>query len=210
MNIEHAAGIKVFGGEFGRNGGEQFDSYTMIEITGTANDVTFAECSFLPRGPGTAKPGVIVINGMTNQTGVYKFIDCNTENTTVGFTSDAVTTGIGDIHIVGGRWAMEMTMFNFHANTKIVAMKLTGASIAKSAVLVDSKWLTISGCTFGEDVGFHGGADADMTITGNRFLASVFLGGTFRALMFTGNVYNGLTDTASGNKLVANNLLVVP
>jgi pectate lyase-like protein len=50
INIEHVAGVKVFGGEFGRNGGEQIDSACMIEITGAANDVTFAECSFIPRG----------------------------------------------------------------------------------------------------------------------------------------------------------------
>jgi len=209
MAIAHAAGVKVFGGEFGRNGGEQFDCAGMIEIGGGANDVTFAQCTFLPRGPATTagqKPGVILINGMTNETGVYKFIDCNTENTSVGFTSDQFTTRINDIHIIGGRWAMEMGMFNFHPNTKIVAMKLTGAAIAVPAVLVNSVWLTISGCTIAGNSGFHGGADADMTITGNRFLGNVGLNGAFRALMFTGNVHYGLTNTASGNCLVTNNL----
>src|SRR5262245_2631097 len=171
MAIAHAAGVKVFGGEFGRNGGEQFDCAGMIEIGGLANDLTFAECSFLPRGPATNsgnKPGVILINGMTNPTGVYRFINCITENTSVGFTSDALTTQINDIHVVGGRWAMEMSMFNFNASTKVTAMKLTGAQIAVPAVLVNSEWLTISGCTISGNSGFHGGLDADMTITGNR------------------------------------------
>jgi hypothetical protein len=211
MNIEHAAGIKVFGGEFGRNGGEAFDCAGMIEITGLANDVTFAQCSFLPRGPATNagnKPGVILINGMTIPTGVYKFIDCNTENTSVGFTSDAFTPQISDIHIVGGRWAVEMTMFNFHPDTKIVAMWLTGVAMATTVVLVNSQWLVISGCAMGS-AGFHGGPEADMTITGNRFQGGVFLGNAFRALVFTGNVHQGLTNIASGNCLVTNNLQAV-
>jgi hypothetical protein len=49
----------------------------------------------------------------------------------------------------------------------------------------------------------------DMTITGNRFLGSVHLNGAFRALMFTSNVHNGLTNTTSGNTLVTNNLQAV-
>jgi pectate lyase-like protein len=211
MAIFHAAGVKVFGGEFGRNGGEEFNCAGMIEIGGAANDVTFAQCSFIPRGPATNtadKPGVILINGMTSPTGVYKFIDCNTENTTVGFTSDALTPQISDIHIIGGRWAMEMAMFNFNPNTKIVAMWLTGVAIAASATLVNSLWLVISGCAMGS-AGFHGGPEADMTITGNRFQGSVFLGGAFRALVFTGNVHQGLTNIASGNCLVTNNLQAV-
>jgi len=212
MCIEYAAGIKVFGGEFGRNGGEEFDSVGMIEITGLANDVTFAQCSFLPRGPATItgngnKPGVILINGLTISTGVFKFIDCNTEATSVGFSSDAATPRIDDIHVVGGRWAMETTMFNFHPNTKIVAMWLTGVAMASSVILVNSQWLVMSGCTMGNSA-FHGGADADMTITGNRFQGSVLLQGDFRGLMFTGNVHNGLTDATSVNNhvLVTNNL----
>ncbi|MBO0800355.1 MAG: hypothetical protein J2P31_16160, partial [Blastocatellia bacterium] len=66
--------------------------------------------------------------------------------------------------------------------------------------------LTISGCSISGNSAFHGGADADMTITGNRFLGNVWLNGSFRALMFTGNVHNGLTNTTSGNCLVTNNL----
>jgi Pectate lyase superfamily protein len=50
INIEHVAGVKVIGGVFGRNGGEQIDSAFMIEITGAANDVTFVGCSFIPNG----------------------------------------------------------------------------------------------------------------------------------------------------------------
>jgi hypothetical protein len=211
MCIEHAAGIQVFGGHFGRNGGEEFDSAGMIEITGTANDLTFVGCTFIPLGPATItgngnKPGVILINGMTIPTGVYRFIDCNTEATSVGFSSDAATPRIDDIHVVGGRWAMELEMFNFHPNTKIVAMKLTGAEIAAPAILVNSRWLTISGCSIAGNSAFHGGADADMTITGNRFLGNVWLNGAFRGLMFTGNVHNGLANTTSGNCLVTNNL----
>ena len=209
MCIEHAAGIKVFGGMFGRNGGEQFNSVCMIEIAGTANDVTFVGSTFVPIGPAinsADKPAVIFITGKPDAVAVYRFIDCNTENTSAGFASDAATPQLNDIHVVGGRWAMEMSMFNFHPNTKIVAMKLTNASISKPVILVNSKWLTISGCSIAGNSAFHGGAEADMTITGNRFLGSVFLGGAFRGLMFTGNVHNGLTDTASGNKLVANNL----
>ena len=177
----------------------------------SANDVTFAQCSFIPRGPATNtadKPGVILINGMTSPTGVYRFIDCNTENTTVGFTSDALTTQISDVHIVGGRWAVEMTMFNFNPNTKIVAMWLTGVAMATSVILVNSRWLVISGCAMGS-AGFHGGAEADMTITGNRFQGSVGLNGAFRALVFTGNVHQGLTNTTSGACLVTNNLQAV-
>jgi hypothetical protein len=211
MRIEHAAGIKVFGGEFGRNGREEFNSAGMIEIAGLANDVTFVGCAFLPRGPATAaadKPGVILINGMTSPTGAYRFIDCNTENTTVGFSSDAATPQISDIHVVGGRWAVETTMFNFHSSTKIAAMWLTGVAMATSVILVNSLWLVMSGCAMRSSA-FHGGAEADMTITGNRFQGSVLLNGAFRALMFTGNVHNGLTNTTSGNCLVTNNLQAV-
>jgi len=103
---------------------------------------------------------------------------------------------------------MEMAMFNFNPNTKIVAMWLTGVAIAASATLVNSLWLVISGCAMGS-AGFHGGPEADMTITGNRFQGSVFLGGAFRALVFTGNVHQGLTNIASGNCLVTNNLQAV-
>ena len=55
-----------------------------------------------PATATAAKPVVIFINGMTNQTEVYRFVDCLRENTPVGFTSDAVTTSISDIHVVGG------------------------------------------------------------------------------------------------------------
>jgi pectate lyase-like protein len=214
MNIEHAAGIRVFGGMFGRNGGEDFQCAGMIEITGTANDVNFAQCTFIPLQLVTVgqKPGVILINGMTNQTGVFRFIDCVTENTSVGFTSDASTPQIDDIQIVGGRWVPELTMFNFHPNTKIGTMKLTGASIASlspstnTVALLGAIWLTISGCSIFGNSAFFGGPEADMTITGNRFIGRVELIGFFRGLMFTGNLHNGLTDTSSGNRFVANNL----
>lgn len=209
MCIGSVAGVKVFGGHFGRNGGESFDCAGIIEIGEIANDVTFVGCTFIPIGPATTagqKPGVVLINGMTNPTGVFHFIDCNTENTSVGFTSDAITTSINDIQVVGGRWAMEMGMFNFNSNTKVATMKLTGVNISAPVGLVDSLWLTISGCFIAGNSGFFGGPNADMTITGNRFRGSVFLGGAFRALMFTGNMHNGLTNQSSGNCLVTNNL----
>jgi Pectate lyase superfamily protein len=208
MCIEHAAGIKVIGGEFGRNGGEEFNCAGMIEITGLANGVIFVGSDFIPRGPAIApadKPAVIMINGVTIPTGVYRFTDCNAENTSVGFSSDAATPQISDIHVVGGRWSMDTTMFNFHPNTKVAAMWLTGVAMGTTVILVNTLWLVMSGSTMGS-AGFHGGPEADMTITGNRFQGSVLLDGAFRALVFTGNVHNGLTNSSSGNTLVTNNL----
>jgi hypothetical protein len=215
MAIVHAAGIKVFGGVFGRTP-EEFDYAGMIEIGGIANDVTFTQCTFIPgRRPATAgqKPGVILINGMTVETGVYRFVDCKTENTSVGFTSDQFTPRINGIEVLGGRWAVELGMFNFNPNTRVEAMKLTGAEIStlegQVVGLVNAQWLVISGCLIGGASAFFGGPQADMTITGNRFLGSVFLGGAFRTLMFTGNVHNGLNDAmdmSSGRYLVGNNL----
>jgi len=211
MCIGSVAGVKVFGGVFGRNGGEAFDCAGVIEIGEVANDLTFVGCTFIPQGPATTsgnKPGVILINGMTNPTGVYYFFDCNTENTSVGFTSAATTPYINDIQVVGGRWAMEMAMFNFNPNTKVGAMKLTGVSISAPVGLLNSLWLIISGCLITGASAFFGASETDMTITGNRFLGSVLLQGDFRGLMFTGNVHNGLTDATSvnSNVLVTNNL----
>jgi hypothetical protein len=209
MCIGSVAGVKVFGGHFGRNGGEAFDCAGIIEIGEVANDLTFVGCTFVPTGPATNpgnKPGVVLINGMTNPTGVYYFFDCNTENTSVGFTSAATTTYINDIQVVGGRWAMEMAMFNFNNNTKVGAMKLTGVNISAPVGLLNSLWLLITGCLITGASGFFGVTETDMTITGNRFLGSVLLHGAFRTLMFTGNVHNGLTNTSSGNCLVTNNL----
>jgi hypothetical protein len=152
-----------------------------------------------------------MINGMRNPTGVYRFIDCITEATSVGFTSDAFTPQINDLHIIGGRWVLDMAMFNFHPSAKITAMKLNGIDITSltgtnTVILVNSHWLTISGCSIFGNSAFHGGDEADMTITGNRFEGSVLLNGAFRALMFTGNVHQGLTNTTSGSRLVTNNL----
>jgi hypothetical protein len=101
-----------------------------------------------------------------------------------------------------------MAMFNFHPSAKITAMKLNGVDITSTntVILVNFHWLTISGRSIFGNSTFHGGAEADTTITGNRFEGSVLLNGAFRALMFTGNVHNGLTDTMSGACFVMNNL----
>jgi len=204
--IEHAAGIKVFGGEIGRNGGETFDSNAVINITGQANDITFSGASFLPRGPSVVKPSVVSFTNYLNNTGVIKFIDILTENTSVCFVSDAASTLINDLSIVGGRWASVTSFWNLNTATKVRSCRIVGATMAPQWIIVNPEWLSMSGCTVGGAVTINGGSGSVAAIGANVFLGAVTLGAAWGKLCFVGNIIQGtFTDSATGGKVIANN-----
>ena len=49
--LENVAQVRAIGGEFGRNGGEIFDTAAVMLITGDCNDVCFDHTVFIPRTP---------------------------------------------------------------------------------------------------------------------------------------------------------------
>jgi len=203
MQIGNAAGIKVYGGQLGMNGGETYDCTSMVDFTDLANDITFHGTNLIPTGPGVSKPAVFSFTDYTNTGGiVLKLTDVDSENTSYFMISDATSTALTDITIHGCRIACETGAFNLNSASQITSMILSGSTISVPMTLTNPKWITIGNCSFGGTVTLVGGSDAVVNMsTCSILVGDLVLSGAWDNLTIAGvSLPSGgsITNTATG------------
>ncbi len=219
----NVAQLKCRFGEFGRNGGEDFDrTQGMVRISANANDLLFVGCNFIPRGP-TANAG-FTINFDTlvfPTVGFFQFVNCNSENTNTCFNSNAATASVQDLHVIGGRWQCGGGLTSFNAATTTTKAIFSGVDM-KGGELIDPEWAAITGCTIIDGFTLTGASsnanaqtdNTSVTVVGNMFVSGdLTLSASWQALTVTGNTVSQgtITDTstvaADINKVVRDNSL---
>lgn len=211
MQFANAAGMHFYGGDIGILGNQTGDTGGQVPqatllFTSVCNDVTFIGTNLFPRcSGGISSTDMVRFSGMTNSTGVYKFINCNCENVLHLFTSDSTTTAINVLQIVGGWYVCGGNAFALDAATKIGYSTIANNSIASpNAVyldIVDPQSVAITGNYFGISVRLTGGASARAAVNGNIFLGTngLDLSGAWTQLAVVGNVFpTTFTTSATG------------
>jgi hypothetical protein len=198
--FEHAAGIKILGGESGENGSDLFDRIAFIIITGQCNDVGMHAHAFLPRGPTPNFPGMCFFSNYINTTGVFRFIDCNTENISQVFNSDATVPVVTELSVIGGRYAPATTIMNFHASTKLLNCVLSAVNFGNGITLAHVQHLRIADCYIGGNLILTGGdAYSRAEVSGNDIAGAMTVTGSWSKLLWGINAVEGaITDTATG------------
>lgn len=213
FGIYNVAGVRVFGGELGMNGGETYDRTAHLIISGDANDVSFCGTGFLPRGPSVSKPAFVAFNSYLNATSLIRFVDCISENLAVVVQSDSGTPVVLELVFQGGRYSYDSTFWNYNAATTQKYSKLIGVQmssiVSNSNVIVAPEVLTITGCQIAGNVNLVGGTNASVNMTGNTLVGSttLSLNGAWTSLNVIGNnlISGTITDNATGTKVIANN-----
>jgi len=213
LQIQHVAGVKIFGGQLGMNGGETWDCTAMICVTGEANDVNFDCLNVIPTGPDSAAPPALLFASYTNTTGVFKLSNFNTESTSYFISSDASTPVITDLTVDGSRIATDTGVFNLNAATQLIQFSSSSTGYSSAFTLTNPKWMTLMGTAHGANVSLIGGATASANITGITMLAgNLVASAAWTYLGISGTTYPGagaLANTATGTVSVYEHAFLV-
>ena len=197
--IEHTAEAHFDMIEMGLNGGEAYSPLYCVEISGEANDVIVANSNLIPRGPSSSSITAMVgFIDYVNTSGVFNFINCNTENSLNGFVSNAGTVLVNELAVLGGRYAVSGDAVVFNAATEIKASQFTAMKTATAFKLTKPVWTTVNGCLFNSVV-LVGGAGSSLTFNDNTVLGATTISGAWDQLILVSNQFNfAPTFTATG------------
>jgi hypothetical protein len=139
LQLIEVAGVKISMHEYGRNGGEANDvSAACLVYEGGVNDVNHDNCSFLPRGPNGTRPDMVLFDTITvGNPGIYNFTACVTENTNSAFTSNAASTEVTALNVLGGRYAQNSELVAFDPATRPLYCNLAPDQNAGNLSLVN-------------------------------------------------------------------------
>lgn len=174
--FENVAGCRVWGGELGgSNYGDAYDARSCVAIKGVANDIVMFGTQLIPRGPGTGTlpASVSFFNIAAGSSGVFKFIECNTEAVSVCFDSDVTSTNVTELVVTSGRWTPTTNVFNLATGTQLVACEFNGCGFGQPVIIVDPKWVLFTGCRFSAGMHLVGGTGATCSLADGN----VFIGG---------------------------------
>jgi len=211
MRIEEAAGIKVAQSDFGLNGGEEgVIPNVLVQIGGSANDVSFVDINAFPTATGAGDTATVLgFFNLDSATGIYTFVNWNSENVKSAII-DSGTSEIVALSIIGGRWTGASTgdFFTQGAATRYKALSMSGINVGgfTGFTLHNPTWSKITGGFFGVPVSLVAGTDADMAFVGNVVADAAYLTGAWRSLAVTGNcLLNGGGKNVTGDVAISTN-----
>jgi hypothetical protein len=198
FKVANAAGVYISNSEFGQNGGERYDPIFLVEISGGANDINLTDVSLVPRGPSPNRPTTVGFTDYVNSTGVFSFLNCDTENTAHAMSSDSQTRVITALKVIGGRYAPKGDFFDLSPRTSLLAAEFTGVDVGTGLTISAEKWLRLGSGTFvGGNLSIAGNGN-DLQVVGAEITGVASLSGRFGRVVWVGSpAQAGFKDTCT-------------